>query len=134
MKKYFKGIQEKIVSVLARLTKLWSFMEQERELIAPDDEAADGHQEMVSLFEQRILLAGQGLNSVAYQRRLNVLNTLIENNVKVKEILKEPMLNLDAIDNDFIFGESLRNSYQKLQLQNKNPNQYSLGVKKKTPV
>ena len=131
MKKYFKGIQEKIVSVLARLTKLWSFMEQERELIAPDDEAADGHQEMVSLFEQTILLAGQGLNSVAYQRRLNVLNTLIENNVKVKEILKEPMLNLDAIDNDFIFGESLRNSYQKLQLQNKNPNQYSLGVKKK---
>ena len=130
MKKYFKGIQEKIVSVLARLTKLWSFMEQERELIAPDDEAADGHQEMVSLFEQTILLAGQGLNSVAYQRRLNVLNTLIENNVKVKEILKEPMLNLDAIDNDFIFGESLRNSYQKLQLQNKNPNQYSLGVKK----
>ena len=131
MKKYFKGIQEKMVSVLARLTKLWSFMEQERELIAPDDEAADGHQEMVSLFEQTILLAGQGLNSVAYQRRLNVLNTLIENNVKVKEILKEPMLNLDAIDNDFIFGESLRNSYQKLQLQNKNPNQYSLGVKKK---
>ena len=130
MKKYFKGIQEKIVSVLARLTKLWSFMEQERELIAPDDEAADGHQEMVSLFEQTILLAGQGLNSVAYQRRLNVLNTLIENNVKVKEILKEPMLNLEAIDNDFIFGESLRNSYQKLQLQNKNPNQYSLGVKK----
>ena len=130
MKKYFKGIQEKMVSVLARLTKLWSFMEQERELIAPDDEAADGHQEMVSLFEQTILLAGQGLNSVAYQRRLNVLNTLIENNVKVKEILKEPMLNLDAIDNDFIFGESLRNSYQKLQLQNKNPNQYSLGVKK----
>ena len=131
MKKYFKGIQEKIVSVLARLTKLWSFMEQERELIAPDDEAADGHQEIVSLFEQTILLVGQGLNSVAYQRRLNVLNTLIENNVKVKEILKEPMLNLDAIDNDFIFGESLRNSYQKLQLQNKNPNQYSLGVKKK---
>ena len=131
MKKYFKGIQEKMVSVLARLTKLWSFMEQERELIAPDDEAADGHQEMVSLFEQTILLAGQGLNSVAYQRRLNVLNTLIENNVKVKEILKEPILNLDAIDNDFIFGESLRNSYQKLQLQNKNPNQYSLGVKKK---
>ena len=131
MKKYFKGIQEKIVSVLAPLTKLWSFMEQERELIAPDDEAADGHQEIVSLFEQTILLVGQGLNSVAYQRRLNVLNTFIENNVKVKEILKEPMLNLDAIDNDFIFGESLRNSYQKLQLQNKNPNQYSLGVKKK---
>ena len=40
-----------------------------------------------------------------YQRRLNVINTLIENNVKVKEILKEPVLNLDAIDNDYLFGK-----------------------------
>ena len=48
---------------------------------------------------------GQVFNSVAYQRRLNVLNTLIDDNVKVKEILKEPMLNLDAIDNDYLFGE-----------------------------
>ena len=67
-------------------------MEEERELISPDDEASDGHQEIASLFEQTILLVGQAFNSVAYQRRLNVLNTLIDNSVKVKEILKEPML------------------------------------------
>ena len=74
-------------------------------MIALDDEALDGHQEKASLFEQTILLVGQVFNSLAYQRRLNVLNTLIDNNVKVKEMLKEPMLNLHAKDNDYLFGE-----------------------------
>ena len=74
-------------------------------MIALDDEALGGHQEMASLFEQTILLVGQVFNSLAYQRRLNVLNTLIDNNVKVKEMLKEPMLNLHAIDNDYLFRE-----------------------------
>ena len=101
--KILKGIQEKIVSVLAPLTKLWSFTEEERESIAPDDETADGHQEIASLSEQTILLVSQVFNPVAYQRRLNVLNTLIENNVNAKEIFKKPMLNVDAIDNDYIF-------------------------------
>ena len=57
------------------------------------------------VIKQTILLVGQVFNSVVYKRRLNVLNTLIDDNVKVKEILKEPMLNLDAIDNDYLFGE-----------------------------
>ena len=69
---------------MAPLTKLWSFIEEERELISSDGEASDGHQEIASLFEQTILLVGHVFNSVVYQRRLNVLNTLIENNVKVK--------------------------------------------------
>lgn len=42
-------------------------MEEERELISPDDEASDGHQEIPILFEQTILLVGQVFNSVAYQ-------------------------------------------------------------------
>ena len=51
---------------------------------------------------------------MAYQRRLNVLNTLIDNNVKVKEILKESMLNLDAIDNDYLFGEKFEEQLPKI--------------------
>ena len=42
-------------------------MEEERELISPDNEASDGHQEIPILFEQTILLVGQVFNSVAYQ-------------------------------------------------------------------
>ena len=112
--KILKRIQEKIVSVLAPLTKLWSFMEEERELVSPDDEASDGHQEIARLFELTILLVDQVFNSVACQRRLNVLNTLIDNSVKEKEILKEPMLNLDAIDNDYLFGEKFEEQLSKI--------------------
>ena len=88
-------------------------MEKERELVAPDDEASDGHQEIANLFEQAILLVGQVFTSAAYQRCLNVLNTLIDNNVKVKEILKEPMLNLDAIGNEYLFGEKFEEQLSK---------------------
>ena len=42
--KILKGVQEKIVSVLAPLVKLWSFMEKERVLISPDGKAFAGHQ------------------------------------------------------------------------------------------
>ena len=72
---------------------------------------------------------GEVFNSVAYERRLNVLNTLIDNNIKVKKILEEPILNLDAINNDYLFEKSLRNNSQKLQVPSKSPSQYSLGCK-----
>ena len=90
---------------MALPTKLWSFMEKEIELISPDNKASDGHQEITSFFEHTILLVSQVFKLVANQRCLNVLNTLVDNNVKVKEILKEPMLNLHAIDNDYLLGE-----------------------------
>ena len=53
-------------------------------------------------------------NSVTYQRRLNVLNTLMDNSVKVKEVLNEPMLNLDAIDNDYLFAEKFEEQLSKI--------------------
>lgn len=42
---------------------------------------------------------------MAYQRRQNVLSTMIKSNAKVKEILKERSLNMDDTDNDRLFGE-----------------------------
>ena len=45
-----KVIQEKIVPVLASLTKLWSLMEEKRELTAPDDEASDSHREIAQFY------------------------------------------------------------------------------------
>ena len=68
-------------------------MEDERELFSPDDKASNGHHEIANLLEQTILLVGHVFKSVAHHRRLNVLSTFIHNNVKVKEIIKESMLN-----------------------------------------
>lgn len=55
------------------------------------------------LFDLTTLLVGQADNSIGYQRRLNILSVLIDNNAKIKEILKEESLTLDNIDNKCLF-------------------------------
>ena len=65
-------------------------MEAEREALPDnDDEATSGHLEIAALFEQSILLIAQAFNTITYHRRLYILNTLIDNSIKVKEILKK---------------------------------------------
>ena len=70
-----------------------------------DDEATSGHMEIATLFEQSILLLGQAFNAITYRRRLNILNTLIDNSIKVKEVLKERSLDLDDMESPYLFGE-----------------------------
>ena len=38
--------------------------------------------EIATLFEQSILQKVQAFNAITYQRRLNILNTLIDNSIK----------------------------------------------------
>ena len=105
--KTLKGTQEKVASILGPLTRLWNIMEAEREAL-PDsnnDEATSGHMEIATLFEQSILLIGQAFNAVTYYRRLNILDTLIDNSIRVKEILKERSLDLEDMENPYLFGE-----------------------------
>ena len=73
------------------------------------------YQEIANLFKQIILLVGQVFNTAAYQRRLSVLNTLIDNNVKLKQILKEPKLNLDAAEKEYLFGEKFEEKLLKIR-------------------
>ena len=76
-------------------------MKEEREFI-PADEPLVGSGMIVTsrLFDQAVLLVGQLYNSIGYQGKLNILSTLIDNNTKVKEILKEESLKLDDIYNE----------------------------------
>ena len=58
-------------------------MQAEREALpGNDDETTAGHMEIATLFEQSILLIGQAFNAITYHRRLNILNTLIDNSIK----------------------------------------------------
>ena len=83
--KTLKGTQKKVASILAPLTRLWNIMEAELEaLLDNDDEATSGHMEIATLFERRIILIGQAFNEIAYHRLLNILNTLIDNVIKIK--------------------------------------------------
>ena len=88
------------------LTRLWNIMKAEQETFSDDDdEATSGHMEIATLFEQSILLLGQAFNAITYRRRLNILNTLIDNSIKVKEVLKERSLDLDDMESPYLFGE-----------------------------
>ena len=55
-------------------------METERETL-PDngDEVISGQMEIVTLFEQSIIFVDQVFNVITYHRRLNILDTLIDN-------------------------------------------------------
>lgn len=78
-----KSTQVKVASILGLLTRLLSIMEAEREILLEDnDKAVSGHTEITGLFEQTKLLM---FNTITYQKRLDVLNTLIDNSTRVKE-------------------------------------------------
>ena len=66
--------------------------------LIPENEvtAAAGHNDIALLCEQTILLVGQ-VFLLAYQRRVNILSTLTENNTMAKEILNERTLEMDSI-------------------------------------
>lgn len=107
-------------------------MGEKRKLISQDDGTSDGHQETASLFKQPNLLVGKVFKSTVYQRHLNVLNNLMGNNVKVKEIIKKIMLNLDAVEMNIYLGKSLKNNIQKLQMLSKEFTSIFTGLQRKT--
>ena len=48
--------------------------------------AITGHTEIVSLFEQTVLITSQPNNSLAYQKRINIFCTLINKTFTVEEM------------------------------------------------
>ena len=48
--------------------------------------AITGHTEIVSLFEQTVLITSQPNNSLAYQKRINIFSTLINKTFTVKKM------------------------------------------------
>ena len=64
-------------------------MKTKQEILQEDDDKVDsGHMEIAGWFEQTIPLIGHAFNAITNQLRLNVLNTLMDNSTKVKEMLR----------------------------------------------
>jgi len=68
---------------------------------------------MSETFEKLVLLVAQAMNSLNYQRRLNVLSTLFDSVPKVKEMIKERSKDWDNEDNSLLFGEKFKEELQK---------------------
>ena len=119
-----------MVIVLAPVSRLWSIIEEVRNISGKENN--ERMKECVTLFEQSVLLIGQVFNTLAYQRRRNALSTLIENNVRIKQIFKEPSLNMDDVDNNYLFGKKLRKSWVKIRMLNRSRSRFLQFCKIKT--
>lgn len=64
--------------------------------------------------EQTVLLTAKTYNSFAYQRRMNILSTLIPNSTKVKKMLKEQSLDLNVVENSYQSGERFEEKLSKI--------------------
>ena len=114
---------------MAQLSKLWSTMQLERNSV-PEEEFSEGHREVASLFEQTVLSTAQTYNSLAYQRRMNVFSTFIPNSTKVKEILQKQALELDGIENKYLFGERFEKKPSKITTAKKKSKKVFTGLQK----
>lgn len=72
------------------------------------------HNENASLFEQTILLVSQTYKSLAYQQRMNILSTIIENNIKATKISRQKAKNVDARENIYLFGKQFEKKLVKV--------------------
>ena len=107
--------QEKVMAIFSPLTRLYHIVEEERNLNPENgEEAAAGHNDIALLFEHSNLVVGQAFNSLACQIRLNILPTIIDNNKRVKEILKENSSgNRQYLITCTSLGINLKSSYPK---------------------
>ena len=110
-----KGMQDRVVTILAPLSKLLYTMEEEINSNPVDDETLANHNEIYHcLSKQYFWLVKHAIHWLAYQRRKNILSTLIDNNTKVREILREQAENLDATENIYLVGEQFDETLAKI--------------------
>ena len=97
--------QEKILQVRGPLSRLWKGLEDVR------NESSEAAEVLVDIFatliEQTTLLLGQVSLLISYERRLNILKTLLKDPRKAKTLLKEKTALLQE-DECHLFGKKFR--------------------------
>lgn len=71
---------------------LWMFFEKQKEAVKINSDDHEPQQKMADIcviFEQSVTMIGQAANALSYQRRVNALSILFQDNKKAKNILKE---------------------------------------------
>lgn len=131
LEKVLKTAQERDRNILGPLSKLWMITEGERESMDENDEfSVSNFAEITGLFEQAMLLSAQTYQRMTFQRRYNILSTLIDNPTKVNELLKDHMEIMNDPNNKFLFGEKFEEILSKSSLTQKKLNEVFTGLKK----
>ena len=86
--KTLSNSQQRIAFVYGNLAKIWTAMEAEEPYIADKGETNPLF-EMTKLFDQVILLLGQGMNTCFYIRHFNVLISFVGDKKSTESMLKD---------------------------------------------
>ena len=95
-------------------------MEEEKQMAMEDRDSQNGDitslMYVLALFEQFILLLTQVFNATSYLRRKSIIDTLIDDKLKVKETLKEQSDSLNNFSNQFLFHSYFENEFSKSRI------------------
>lgn len=116
------NIQQGIHNIMGPLSTLWVAAEEEKaEILSAVDvspEEKEKIKEMCNLFEQIVSLVGQASNKTVYYRRSYILESVVADSKRAKEILAENeeafVKNDDTSDKGFLFGEKFEDKIAKL--------------------
>ena len=127
MERVLRATQERCFQSFGPLTRLWALTEDEMVLVEQQDDDTVAHFTHISnLFEQTVLLSAHNIHKLVYQRRHNVLNTLIENDSKVNELLRDHAVAMNEPSNNFLFGDKFEEVLSKIPPLSKSCQESSL--------
>ena len=131
IEKLLKAIQERDRNIFGPLSKIWDLTEAEREVLdLTDEHAVASFKGVAELFEQSITLIAQSFHRTTYQRRWNILSTLIEGNTKVTDLLKDHADLLNDNENGLLFGEKFEEILLKSSKAKRKSTEVFTGLKK----
>ena len=103
----FEKIQQKITNIFGPLSKVWHIFDTCKNSDDTSELSFEDLMELSSNVEKTILLVGQAFQATAYHRRFNALNSVMKDQRKVKETLREKS-DLLKSEHKFLFGEKFQ--------------------------
>ena len=107
--KNLEKLQQKVVNIMGPLSRAWSEVDLVKKSGKPANMSVP---ELSTTIEQAIILTGQVSNVITYQRRSNVLSTLLKDQRKAVKMLKDHK-DLFQSNSKSLFGSKLETHLEK---------------------
>ena len=99
-------IQQKTLHVFGPLSKVWMTIEEAND--AESTKVEIPLEDLTTSLEQSVMLLGQAINSMTYQRRCNALSAVMSDTRKIKSTVKEQAALFASNKDDNLFGKHFR--------------------------
>ena len=99
-------IQQKTLHVFGPLSKVWMAIEEANN--AEGSKVEIPLEDLTTSLEQSVMLLGQAINSMTYQRRCNALSAVMSDTRKIKSTVKEQAALFASNKDDNLFGKPFR--------------------------